>query len=193
MPTLSTLRNWLSAAWRDSVWSKVIAAGIIAAIVAVWVSAKGYWPSIGRAVAQAMSWLASPTPTSNWLLLLLGFCAAIVLGYAALCVWHSLFQKWHRYTSDEFDGIRWRWRWARKRRLLYTKEIERLKSHCNSCGCEMPFHRSSNWEFSKFACENCKSPAPSFSKHSSDVRGSVQRRIMHKVETGDWPDAGKVK
>jgi hypothetical protein len=69
----------LKAAWADPVWSKVIAGGILAALGAVGVSFAGWWPSVGRALADFWFWLATTSRTANWLLLLMGLAVAILL------------------------------------------------------------------------------------------------------------------
>jgi len=63
----------LKSAWHDPVWSKVIAAVIIAMVAGLWGAWK--WPDLGPSFRAALGWLAVDAKVSRGLLLL------IVLGF----------------------------------------------------------------------------------------------------------------
>jgi hypothetical protein len=70
----------IKTTWSDPVWSKVISAGIVAVLgfAVVWLG--GLWPS----VKAGWSWLWRETPTSNWLLVVMGSATAALLVYLGM-------------------------------------------------------------------------------------------------------------
>jgi hypothetical protein len=70
----------LRRAWNDSVWSKVIAAGITAALAAIGSLAVGQWHEVNDSAGALGAALASSVSVPVWLLALLaGSVAALVL------------------------------------------------------------------------------------------------------------------
>jgi hypothetical protein len=72
--------NVVSKAWHDPVWSKVIAAIILAVLGAIGTYFFNLWPPIGSIVAQFFQLLAETTNVPNWLLSLLVLLST--LGFA---------------------------------------------------------------------------------------------------------------
>src|SRR5258708_24478890 len=64
--------------WHDPVWSKVIAADILAVAGAAWVaSRKDWWDVLKRGIVAAWAFMFSTTPVRQWLLGLLMLVAAM--------------------------------------------------------------------------------------------------------------------
>ena len=67
----------LRKVWNDSVWSKVIAAGITAALATIGSLAYAHWDTLGDLAAE----LTRPVPVPLWLLLALGFAFVAALAF----------------------------------------------------------------------------------------------------------------
>src|SRR5215470_13351958 len=68
----------LRKVWNDSVWSKVIAAGITAAMAAIGSLAYAHWDTLGDLAAVVMQ----PVSVPLWLLLALGLALVGALAFA---------------------------------------------------------------------------------------------------------------
>ncbi|MGO4520688.1 hypothetical protein AB4076_08750 [Dyella sp. 2RAF44] len=62
------LMEGLKVAWKDPVLSKVIATGVVAAIIAIGGYLLAFWPSVRSCMAESWSVAISTTAVSNWLL-----------------------------------------------------------------------------------------------------------------------------
>src|SRR5687767_1228280 len=105
----------VSKAWHDPVWSKVIAAIILAVLAAIGTYFFNLWPPIASIFAHFFQLLAQTTNVTNWLLSLLVLLSfvTLILGFAIVCklIFPSADEApWRQYRSDEFFGILWRWR-----------------------------------------------------------------------------------
>lgn len=103
--------------WHDPVWSKVIAAAIIAVFGSLGAYFAGYLGKIGIIVTYAWRFLAGKTPLYNWLIVVLSIPAIIMLilvvaffkgSKARENVPYSL--DFRNYNSGTFFGLTWRWR-----------------------------------------------------------------------------------
>jgi hypothetical protein len=113
--------------WNDPVWSKVIAASIIGAAGLAY-STKWWpvWISQRLAGLWRYSWAYSLSPSGapHWLLILLILLAVPTIILAAAMTWTLGFPRKNvasravqssreiPYTSDSFEGLRWRWQCA---------------------------------------------------------------------------------
>ena len=122
----------LKKIWVDPVWSKVIAAGIVAVAAAVATYFAGWWPKVGRAVSRLGDLAVAVTPVPNWLLALFILCAIVVLAILLITGWAIAVpskegSSFRAYVEDEFFGIRWRWRYGN------DGAIYSLVSFCPRC------------------------------------------------------------
>jgi len=108
----------LKHAWKDPVWSKVIATVIVGGASALGTYLLGYWPSLLRAPGAAWSFLRASSAVSHWVLALLGVGTLVALSLLAVVGWQLVAGPrvaapgWLGYTSDTFFGLKWRWRWS---------------------------------------------------------------------------------
>jgi len=72
-------RTVLRRAWNDSVWSKVIAAAITAALAAGLSTLAGSWESLATSRHQLLQLAATPITLPAWSLAALGFVIAALL------------------------------------------------------------------------------------------------------------------
>ena len=70
----------LRRAWKDSVWSKVIAAAITAALAGGLSTVAGSWESLGIARRQLLQFVAAPVTMPAWSLAALGLLIAVLAG-----------------------------------------------------------------------------------------------------------------
>ena len=65
-------------AWKDPVWSKVIAAGIIAVLGIGTTYFVGLWPKIGILFSHVWNFFTGKTPLYNWLIIILSIPFIII-------------------------------------------------------------------------------------------------------------------
>jgi hypothetical protein len=73
-------RTILQRAWNDSVWSKVIAAGITAALAGGLGALAGSWESLETSRHQLLQLIAAPVTLPAWSLAALGLAIAVLAG-----------------------------------------------------------------------------------------------------------------
>ncbi|MEX2260089.1 MAG: hypothetical protein WD672_15410 [Woeseia sp.] len=175
----------LKRLWADPVWSKVIAAGIIAASGAAVAYVMGLWPSICSGLAASWRWLGVTTPTWNWLLLILG-AATVFLVYAILnSYWQTLSKpqpNLKNYRTDVILNIRWRWNY-------YYDGISSLHSFCTICDYQIfptPRSRYMAVDHVQFVCDNCGEKLAEFDFNDAEVESRIKRTIQQKLRSGEW-------
>ncbi len=179
----------LKALWKDPVWSNVIAGALVAAIGAVVVYLSGLWPDIAVWLPATWNWLYLATSVTNWLLLLLSLLAAASLLLLGLVAWivftdgKPLGPDWNSYTSDNFFGLRWRWRYS-------AGKITDLNTYCPQCDYQVFPHNASSFKVIErigFICDVCSKPLEGFDGSYPEMESKVERLIQQKVRTGKWP------
>ena len=178
----------LKAAWKDPVWSAVIAAAVIAVISALGTYFLGFWPSIASGITIAWTWLFASTGVVNWLLLLLSLVSTSALVIVGLVVWDSSASSkvtgphWTSYTEDRFFGLRWRWRYAGSR-------IVDLNTFCPSCDFQVFPHNASAYSVVDrigFSCDSCGKNLGEFDESLSHLESKAERFVQQKLRNGTW-------
>lgn len=77
------IMDGLKAAWKDPVWSKVIATGLVAGIVAITGYLLSLWPLVRNWMTECWSSAIATTVVPNWLLMLLVICAGLFVANLA--------------------------------------------------------------------------------------------------------------
>jgi hypothetical protein len=111
----------LKRIWRDSVWSEVIAAAIVAMGAFFYTYFVGWWPyfvewwAYRATIASEVGSIAvSLTPVPNWLLVPICLSAAFGVFVLLAVLYRGITgPDWHDYRQDTFFGIVWRWDYAR--------------------------------------------------------------------------------
>ena len=177
----------IKGAWKDPVWSKVIATAIISAIASVATYIFGVWPAFGSALSQALSFMIASTPTPNWLLGLMAI-PCILLIFAVLVELKGKLlatepnKTWESYTKDNFWGLLWSWHYT-------GNQIDNLHSLCPRCEYQiLPRDESSYSAVPRYdySCEDCGYSAGSFEGYPEDLHQKVQLKIQKAVRKGQW-------
>ncbi|NEV65288.1 hypothetical protein [Thiorhodococcus minor] len=173
--------------WKDPVWSKVIAVGVLALISLIASYFSGVWPFIYSTLSQAWYFLLASTSVSNWLLGIM-IVPFFLLGYALLIA----FKEWlfgieselnfKDYTKDNFFGLLWVWRYSGNR-------IDNLHSLCPRCQYQiLPKDSSSYAAVSRyeFICEDCGYSGGYFEGYPEELHQKVELKIQKALRTGEW-------
>jgi hypothetical protein len=168
--------------WHDPVWSKVISAAIIAAVAAAYAYYKGWLPAVLHRIVSGWIYVISPIAIPRWLLV-----ALVLLGlYAVLITVKALLPQkpagpnWTSYTTDSFDGLRWRWRY-------YGHEIHNLYSFCPHCDFQVyPDDTSSYAARIGFRCESCGRNLGTVRGPYGAFQDKITRLIQQKLRTGSF-------
>jgi hypothetical protein len=105
--------------WNDPVLSKVIAAGILAIIVAIYSYFQGWWPTIGH-------WILFESKIPNWLLIIL----SVGTFWKIIDIVSKQFRRdWQSYRKTKINGIVWRWDYN----LYGELDKHSVKAYCPRC------------------------------------------------------------
>ncbi|MEA0907766.1 hypothetical protein QT917_000755 [Xanthomonas campestris pv. campestris] len=171
----------LKKAWNDPVWSKVIAASIIAAAGPA-TFFLGWWPAIIGSLRGAAYFLVDST-LPNWLTLFLGIVALPTIVVSAALLWRGMFPvptlsiDWASYTSDIFFGLRWRWSYSG----AYMSDPN---VYCASCDYQVfPKHGFDYGSHSQivFNCDSCGKQIAAFNESFDELQSKVTRLAHMKI------------
>jgi hypothetical protein len=145
----------LKKIWKDPVWSKVIAAGIIAIIAAVSSYLLGWWAGIISQLRMLWYFIKSSTPLPNWLIaiLIIGTITALVILAIVLKAIIFKINTSTTYKEDKFFDIRWRWD------CDSFGGIHNLSSFCPICDYQIYPRNISGYaivDHNVYICEECQ-------------------------------------
>ena len=185
----------LKKVWTDPVWSKVIAAAIVAGLASVITYFGGWWPNIGLFLSSAGSLAVSSTSVPNWLLAVLVLCAIVVLVVVAIGLCATFFSQNVRpsyltYAEDVVLGIRWRWRYGS------DGAIYQLVSFCPNCDYQIHPRDVAAYravDHIGYRCEDCGALVGDFQMSLDEIESRVTRHIQKNLRTGTWSDVVKAQ
>jgi hypothetical protein len=182
----------LKKIWNDPVWSKVIAAAVLA--VAGW-SAHHRWPALRLILSKAWSFLLATSPVQHWVLGLLIIAAVIIIVvFVGLLLCIALPQsdhcgnlipistrpEWLSYTNDSFFGLKWRWHYG-------DGEIQRLLPFSPHCDYQIfPDNASPFTSRVDFYCDSCRRDLGTLPESWGSLESKVTRFIQQKLRSGKW-------
>lgn len=180
--------------WKDPVWSKVIATGIIAAVGGLGAYLLGYWPVVAGAASSGWVFLLASSSISNWIIALLAIAALPAVMLVAALAWQLIKGEdgsatttgWTSYTTDEFFGLRWRWSYI-------GGSIVRLYAFCPKCDYQVFSHNVSSYNFidrTAFSCDSCNSDLVEIDESEAQINSKVERFIQQKIRNNTWRSAG---
>ena len=162
--------------WKDPVWSKVIATGLIALIASAGVYLLGWLPTLIDVLAKFWNFVIASSSVPNWLIGLMAIpclllCWALVVELKdKITASDSEPINWKSYKRDNFFGLLWVWRYS-------GNSIEGLHSLCPNCEYQiLPRDASAFAAVPRFECkcDDCGYSAGSFEEDP--------RELLHKVE-----------
>jgi len=179
-----------SKIWNDPVWSKVISVAIVAAAASALSFFLGWWPTIISGVSALILFLGSTVSMSKWILVLLIFLSLPTVIIPVALLWSylrgtSTSSHWSAYTTDEFMGLKWRWRYS-------GNDMENPLAFCPFCDYQInPTHGSDiygNANNVSFHCDNCSRHLASFDDPYSKLTNKVMRLAQLKIRNNTFPN-----
>jgi hypothetical protein len=178
--------------WNDPVWSKVIAGVILTVLAVIGTRLLNWWPTIGRFINSVWGFISSATVVPNWLLGLLCLLSLPMILLICVLVWSKFHPSqnkgpdWHTYTSDIFEGIRWRWHYS-------YDAIGNLYPYCPKCNLQINPDDSmiSLTGQIRFYCDGCNWKLRKLSESEGSLENKVKRLINQKISNGKWIEQNK--
>ncbi|SRR6266567_2373523 len=184
----------LKRIWTDPVGSAVIAGVILAALLGA-VSYFDWWPAIQSSVAAGWTFVRSSTAVPNWLLGIGVVCIAFALCIAVVVVWALLRPSpegtWRHYTTDEFFGLRWQWKYLDSNAQVYS-----LCPLCPKCQYQVTPQLVHTFPVGEMlavregltvVCDLCGHKVGPIDGDPQQLLSKVERLIHQKLRTGSWP------
>ncbi len=173
--------------WKDPVWSKVIATGVIALLASAGAYLLGLLPVIINFFVHLWSFVTASSSVPNWLIGImvipcLMLCWALVVELKdRLTPETSEPANWKSYQRDNFFGLLWVWRYSGNR-------IENLHSLCPNCEYQVLPREASAFGIDRFECkcDDCGYSAGSFEGEPRELLQKVELKIQKEVRTGNW-------
>ena len=175
--------------WHDPVISGVIAGAFLIVLVPAVTYLTGLWPMIGRLASNAIIWFAEQTAVSNWLLSILTLSLGMIIIFIIIIL--GLFltndkasvsrESYKSYTSDEFYGLKWRWKYDR------FDEIYGLCIFCKTCDYQIFAVDDTYRGRATFNCEDCGEKT--YCKegvYMDELENRVIRSIQKKLRSDSW-------
>ena len=176
----------LKKVWADPVWSKVIAT----AICGIAITAFGWWDSIWNGLSIAWAYLMASALVPRWLFVLLVIFA--LLGLFSAYIFMALRRDavaaakegdvdWSAYRTDEFLGLRWRWK-------LNGGALYDVTVFCPSCDFQLdPLSDTlyQTLEGTKFRCD-CGCGPWSFKGSWPALEHQIKKMVQQKLRNGTW-------
>lgn len=174
--------------WADPVWSKVIAAVVIAILAAIATYSAGLWSGIFAVLVDIVIFSAAVTSVSNWLLAILILCGVAVVGLLIIVICAFTFGSKNSpsaqtYVVDEILGIRWRWKYGQ------GGEIYDLFSFCSLCDFQVYPRDVSAFravDHIEYRCDDCGNILNDFDMPVEAIESQVIRHIQKKIRSGSW-------
>lgn len=174
--------------WKDPVWSKVIATGVIAFLSYTGAYLFGLLSTITTFFIQLWSFLTTSSSVPNWLVGImtipcLMLCWFLVVEFKdRIASENSELVNWKSYQRDNFFGLIWVWRYSRN-------SIEGLHSLCPICEYQvLPKNASAFAVAPRFECicDDCGYSAGSFEGEPCELLHKVELKIQKELRTGHW-------
>jgi hypothetical protein len=182
---LKEINLMLLKIWKDPVWSKVIATGVVAGIT-YWYYG---WLIIKDVVLLCYHFILSSTTTPNWLLAIMAistlFLVFVILTLLKDMLTNSkpLQNSYKNYVSDEFSGLKWAWSY------YGDGGISNLHSLCPHCDYQILAKNSSAYYSAPrfvFECDECGYKAGLFEGNYSELEQTIKLKIQKNLRTDEW-------
>ena len=163
----------------------VISAVVAAAIIALGTKLLGWWPNIANAAQFVWQFAFSSVSVPVWILAVLILAAIGFVVLFATLVWVNRPQgeTWRNYTTDEFYGIKWRWRY------FQDGSMSEPLPFCTECDFQLnpsqagAFAAASHWVYQ---CEDCGHLCADVQESFVELEDRVKRQVHRKIRSGEW-------
>ena len=175
--------------WKDPVWSKVIATGIITGIAALSLYWYYGWLIIKDAIMLVYHLILSTTAIPNWLLGIL-IIPTLLFTYVILILLKEKLtdtnisqDSYKNYVSDDFFGLNWVWSYST------NGSISNLHSLCPHCNYQIIAKDISNYHVIPrlgFVCDECGYKAEAFQGYYVELEQKIRLKIQKNLRTNEW-------
>lgn len=178
--------------WKDPVWSKVIAAGILFACGSLGLWFLGLWTDIYEVLTKIWRVVIYEVSVPLWLIVLLVPVLLLSVPLLKKLVANRK-PRFLQYRSDKILGINWSWGWSQPNFHNDKYSIKDLHPRCPNCNSRIELNDYSghlvncindecNWSWNEQGSfENRIS-------HSSQLNQKVLNVIDRKVHNGEYKD-----
>lgn len=171
--------------WKDSVWSAVIADGIVAVIAYLY----GYWSQIWQSLNDIPSLLSTLLRIPVWAVLLAVPTLLLSMPFIAYL---KAFKdpRFASYTSEAIFDVNWSWRWLYSRLYNSHYQIKDLTPCCPFCSAALKINGYGGALIRRIN-ENCswqwqrQSPHGSLIGRSSELDSKVRDEIDRHIHAGE--------
>jgi hypothetical protein len=166
----------------------VISGAILAAAALLGSYLLNWWPTIGRYAALGFEFARETSIVPNWLIALLLLLAAPTVLFVLALIWQIAFpsksstSSWHEYTSDNFFGLCWRWRYIGER-------LSEMHTFCPHCDFQVfPENASAYAAIDRisFHCDSCNRDLGTFEEPYGSLENKAGRFAQQKLRQGTW-------
>lgn len=184
--------------WHDPVWSKVIAAGVVALVTSLanhlfhWWSWVGLLKHTNQLIKASWAFFFSTSPVPHWLIglgIILSIIAAatlimVIIAAIAARPAKSAQQSqvdWHAYTTDLFYGVRWRWDYEP------SGQVRNPICFCPRCDCQLAMEEPRGiLELTIFHCPRCEQIVKEVENTPYQIEQTVVAFIERKLRNDLW-------
>lgn len=131
------MMNFLLKIWKDPVWSKVIATGLLLILGGLYA-----WINQINLIPLIMSLLIYEVVIPNWLLLIAVPILISIIPLYKLLIKDSE-PKFTKYKMDNILGIDWSWEWSKPNYQNNNYTIRALYSRCPNCKSSLQIENNS--------------------------------------------------
>ena len=167
--------------WKDPVWSKVIAIGIIGLIVDYYLN---LWIIIKNKFTSFLTYITNYSEVQNWIIGLMSICTLLVILFIIFGIWNLFFKKnqksnWENYKQDNFFGLEWHWEYNQ-----FDKQPNNIYSLCPNCKYQL--YPTDNYHNLSYHCDNCQTSFQSINSNYQQLQHKITLNIQQKLRTGTY-------
>jgi hypothetical protein len=171
--------NFAKRAWKDPVWSAVIAAGILALLTGLF----NYWSTIAAVAGSVAKFLTSSSLVPNWLIGVAGVISVgvlvVLVSFGGIIVFGKKQASFvESYVTDEFFGLVWRWQY------YSSGAIRDLHTFCPTCDYQLYAQEEGAYSSKiAFRCDVCDRKLAQFDEGSAKLKDKVIRLIEQRLRS----------
>ena len=172
--------------WKDPVWSKVIASGIITISFTAITYLSGYWPILKDFFLILWKFIISFTSIPNWVIGILSIPFILFIWAILYRLKEKVFSNpvtFKNYCNDNFLSLKWVWSYT------WDNQITNLYSLCPKCDYQIFPKDSSNYSMIpkyRYICDDCGYDAGTIDEDTQKTEHDIKLKIHKNIRTGKW-------